>query len=96
MFYTKEEQSSRVGYWFLMNGTGYAALSIKSTWLAPWQWFTLTNSVLTFVTAILYWFYFPDAVATAWFLDARERKLAIERVREHETDLGHRDWKPEQ
>ncbi|QRW00922.1 major facilitator superfamily transporter [Ceratobasidium sp. AG-Ba] len=88
MFYTKKEQSSRVGYWFLMNGTaqiisnlmGYAALSIKSTWLAPWQWFTLTNSVLTFATAILYWFYFPDAVATAWFLDARERKLAVERI----------------
>jgi ACS family allantoate permease-like MFS transporter len=80
MFYTKKEQSSRVGYWcelrlplpltrkstnfgsVLMNGTGahrnkvvllgangflaqiisnlmgYAALSIKSKWLAPWQW----------------------------------------------------------
>ncbi|KAG8714192.1 hypothetical protein FRC08_012262 [Ceratobasidium sp. 394] len=105
MFYTKKEQSSRVGYWsklicfsaqIISNLTGYGALSIKSSWLAPWQWFTLTNAVLTFVTAISYWFYFPDSVSTAWFLTGKERKLAVERVREHETDLGHRTWKPEQ
>ncbi|KAG9123380.1 hypothetical protein FRC07_015013 [Ceratobasidium sp. 392] len=86
MFYTKKEQSSRVGYWFLMNGTaqiisnlmGYGALSMKSTWLAPWQWFTLLNAALTFVTAIAYWFYFPDSVSTARFLTSKERNLIVE------------------
>ncbi|KAG9127441.1 hypothetical protein FRC07_013758 [Ceratobasidium sp. 392] len=104
MFYTKKEQSSRVGYWFLMNGTaqiisnlmGYGTLSIKSAWLAPWQWFNLLNAALTFMTAIAYWFYFPDSVSTARFLTSKERKLAADRMREHETDLNHRAWKPEQ
>lgn len=47
--------------------------------------FTLINGVLTFATAIAFWLYFPDSVSTAWFLTENERKLAIERVREHET-----------
>ncbi|KAF8603605.1 MFS general substrate transporter [Ceratobasidium sp. AG-I] len=104
MFYTKKEQSSRVGYWFLMNGTaqiisslmGYVALSFKSTLLAPWQWFTLINGVLTFATAITFWLYFPDSVSTAWFLTEGERKLAVERVREHETALDNKEWNWEQ
>jgi hypothetical protein len=41
--------------------------------------------MLTFATAIAFWLYFPDSVSTAWFLTPNERKLAIERVREHET-----------
>ncbi|KAG8709120.1 hypothetical protein FRC09_000856 [Ceratobasidium sp. 395] len=104
MFYTKKEQSSRVGYWFLMNGTaqivsnlmGYGVLSVKSTWLAPWQWFTLLNAALTFITAVAYWFYFPDSVSTAAFLTAKERKLAVERNPNCCLDLEHRAWKPEQ
>ncbi|KAF8602808.1 MFS general substrate transporter [Ceratobasidium sp. AG-I] len=98
MFYTKKEQSSRVGYWFLMNGTaqiisnlmGYASLSFKSTLLAPWQWFMLINGALTFATAVTFWLYFPDSVSTAWFLTETERKIAIERVREHETDINNK------
>lgn len=47
--------------------------------------FTLINAVLTFATAIAFWLYFPDSVSTAWFLTRDERKLAVERVREHGT-----------
>lgn len=47
--------------------------------------FTLINGMLTFATAIAFWLYFPDSVSTAWFLTENERKLAVERVREHET-----------
>ncbi|KAF8602806.1 MFS general substrate transporter [Ceratobasidium sp. AG-I] len=98
MFYTKKEQSTRVGYWskITSNLMGYAALSFKSTLLAPWQWFTLINGALTFATAIAFWLYFPDSVSTAWFLTENERKLAVERVREHETDIDNKEWKSEQ
>lgn len=47
--------------------------------------FTLINGVLTFATAVAFCLYFPDSVSTAWFLTENERKLAIKRVREHET-----------
>ncbi|CAE6474481.1 unnamed protein product [Rhizoctonia solani] len=99
MFYTKNEQSSRVGYWFLMNGTaqivsnlmGYGALYFKSSLLAPWQWFTLINGVLTFATALAFYLYFPDSISTARFLTEEEKRIAAERVY-----TESKDWKPEQ
>ncbi|KAF5378995.1 hypothetical protein D9757_009096 [Collybiopsis confluens] len=47
MFYTRKEQTQRVGYWFLMNGTAqivlafvaYGTLHITKSNLEPWQWF---------------------------------------------------------
>ncbi|CAE6504501.1 unnamed protein product [Rhizoctonia solani] len=104
MFYTKNEQSSRVGYWFLMNGTaqiisnlmGYGSLYFKSSLLAPWQWFTLINGVLTFVTAFAFYLYFPDSISTAHFLTEEEKRIATERVREHETNAESKEWKLEQ
>lgn len=46
MFYTRTEQTLRVGYWFLMNGTAqiisgfisFGSLHIKTKSFAPWQW----------------------------------------------------------
>ncbi|CAE7068278.1 unnamed protein product [Rhizoctonia solani] len=103
-FYTKSEQSSRVGYWFLMNGTaqiisnlmGYGSLYFKSSQLAPWQWFTLVNGVLTFATALAFYLYFPDSISTARFLTPEEKIIAAERVCEHETSPESKAWKPEQ
>ncbi|CAE6511582.1 unnamed protein product [Rhizoctonia solani] len=104
MFYTKNEQSSRVGYWFLMNGTaqivsslmGYGALYFKSNLLAPWQWFTLINGALTFATALAFYLYFPDSISTAHFLTEEEKIIAAKRVCEHETNAESKDWDPEQ
>ncbi|CAE6466729.1 unnamed protein product [Rhizoctonia solani] len=104
MFYTKNEQSSRVGYWFLMNGTaqiisnlmGYGSLYFESSLLAPWQWFTLINGVLTFITAFAFYLYFPDSISTAHFLTEEEKRIATERVREHETNAESKEWKLEQ
>ncbi|EUC65950.1 MFS general substrate transporter [Rhizoctonia solani AG-3 Rhs1AP] len=104
MFYTKSEQSSRVGYWFLMNGVaqiisnlmGYGSLHFKSNLLAPWQWFTLINGVLTFATALAFYLYFPDSISTSRFLTEEEKRIAAERVSEHETNAENKEWKPEQ
>ncbi|CAE6462954.1 unnamed protein product [Rhizoctonia solani] len=103
MFYTKNEQSSRVGYWFLMNGTaqiisnlmGYGSLYFRSNLLAPWQWFTLINGVLTFATALAFYLYFPDSILTARFLTEEEKIIATERVSEHETNIESKGWKKE-
>ncbi|CAE6454414.1 unnamed protein product [Rhizoctonia solani] len=104
MFYTKNEQSSRVGYWFLMNGTaqilsnlmGYGSLYFRSNLLAPWQWFTLINGILTFATSLAFYLYFPNSISTAHFLTEREKIVAMERVREHETNAEHKEWSPDQ
>ncbi|KAJ3820729.1 MFS general substrate transporter [Lentinula raphanica] len=47
MFYTRNEQTLRVGYWFLMNGTAqiisgfisFGSLHIHTSNFEPWQWY---------------------------------------------------------
>ncbi|KAF5389882.1 hypothetical protein D9757_003557 [Collybiopsis confluens] len=47
MFYTRQEQNKRVGYWFLMNGfavmflgfVSFGLLHTKTHNFAPWQWY---------------------------------------------------------
>ncbi|SJL04531.1 related to permease of the major facilitator superfamily [Armillaria ostoyae] len=51
MFYTRKEQTLRVGYWFLMNGTAqiisgfisFGTLHIKTGTFEPWQWYAHDN-----------------------------------------------------
>jgi ACS family allantoate permease-like MFS transporter len=46
MFYTREEQTRRVGFWFLMNGIAiivmgfisYGVLHTHTKDFRPWQW----------------------------------------------------------
>ncbi|KAF7345820.1 MFS general substrate transporter [Mycena venus] len=63
MFYTRPEQTLRVGYWFLMNGTAqiisgfisFGTLHIKVSRLEPWQWLMIITGILTLITAALFW-----------------------------------------
>ncbi|KAH7318840.1 major facilitator superfamily domain-containing protein [Rhizoctonia solani] len=80
----------------ISNLMGYGSLYFKSSLLAPWQWFTLINGVLTFVTALAFYLYFPDSISTAHFLTEEEKTIATERVREHETNAESKEWKLEQ
>ncbi|CAE6479966.1 unnamed protein product [Rhizoctonia solani] len=75
---------------------GYGSLYFRSNLLAPWQWFTLINGVLTFATALAFYLYFPDSISTAHFLTEEEKRIAAERVSEHETNAESKEWKPEQ
>ncbi|PBK67069.1 MFS general substrate transporter [Armillaria solidipes] len=59
MFYTRTEQTLRVGYWFLMNGTAqiisgfisFGTLHMKTNSLQAWQWLMIILGILTMVTA---------------------------------------------
>ncbi|KAH9929350.1 MFS general substrate transporter [Fomitopsis serialis] len=87
MFYTRNEQTLRVGYWFLMNGTAqiisgfisFGTLHIKTEGFEPWQWL-----------------YFPDSPTTAWFLTREERIIAIRRLKENQTGVENKHFKIEQ
>ncbi|CDO76435.1 hypothetical protein BN946_scf184781.g12 [Trametes cinnabarina] len=64
MFYTRQEQTQRVGYWFLMNGAAiillgliaFGTLHIHSGVLEAWQWLMIITGIITFIVAILFWF----------------------------------------
>ncbi|KIM75958.1 hypothetical protein PILCRDRAFT_98819 [Piloderma croceum F 1598] len=104
MFYTRNEQTLRVGYWFLMNGTAqiisgfisFGTLHIKTGNFEPWQWLMIITGVLTLSTATAYWFLFPDSPTNAWFLTLEERVNAVLRIKENQTGVENKHFKKEQ
>ncbi|EGO28710.1 hypothetical protein SERLADRAFT_446123 [Serpula lacrymans var. lacrymans S7.9] len=104
MFYTRNEQTLRIGYWYLMNGaaqiiTGFisfGSLHIHTTSFEPWQWLVVITGAMTLVTAVVYWFFFPDSPTNAWFLKPDERVIAVHRLKENQTGVENKYFKREQ
>lgn len=104
MFYTRTEQTLRVGYWFLMNGTAqiisgfisFGSLHIHTPGFEPWQWLMIITGTLTLLTSTAYWFLFPDSPTNAWFLTPDERAKAVQRIKENQTGVENKHFKPEQ
>ncbi|KAJ7153334.1 MFS general substrate transporter [Mycena filopes] len=104
MFYTRKEQTVRVGYWFLMNGTAqiisgfisFGTLHIYTSRFEPWQWLFIITGILTLITAASFWFFFPDSPTNAWFLTPQERAIAVMRLKENQTGVENKHFKKEQ
>ncbi|PCH43306.1 MFS general substrate transporter [Wolfiporia cocos MD-104 SS10] len=104
MFYTRTEQTLRVGYWFMMNGTAqillgfisFGALHTKTGNFEPWQWLVVITGSITVVTAVGFWILFPDSPTNAWFLTHEERVAAIQRLKTNQTGVENKRFKREQ
>ncbi|KAF7793127.1 hypothetical protein EIP86_004236 [Pleurotus ostreatoroseus] len=104
MFYTRKEQSQRVGYWFLMNGfaiiilglIAFGVLHVKSDKFMPWQWLMIITGIITLIVSVLFWFFFPDSPANARFLTPRERLIAIDRIKVNQAGVENKHFKLEQ
>ncbi|TFY80577.1 hypothetical protein EWM64_g3440 [Hericium alpestre] len=104
MFYTRTEQTVRVGYWFLMNGTSqiitgfiaFGSLHIKTKGFEPWQWLMIMTGTMTLITAICFFLFFPDSPTTAWFLTPDERAKAVQRIKSNQTGVENKTFKKEQ
>ncbi|KZP15481.1 MFS general substrate transporter [Athelia psychrophila] len=104
MFYTRNEQTLRVGYWFLMNGTAqiisgflsFGALHIKTSGFEPWQWLMIITGSMTLIIATAFWFFFPDSPTNAWFLTMDERVKAVQRIKENQTGVENKHFKKKQ
>ncbi|KAI0053755.1 MFS general substrate transporter [Auriscalpium vulgare] len=104
MFYTRNEQTLRVGYWFLMNGTAqiisgflsFGALHIHTPKFEPWQWLMVITGFLTLLTSVAFFFYFPDSPTNAWFLTHDERAKAVQRIKGNQTGVENKHFKKEQ
>ncbi|KAG2144010.1 MFS general substrate transporter [Suillus cothurnatus] len=104
MFYTRTEQTLRVGYWFLMNGAAqiiagfisFGVLHINTKGFEPWQWLMIVTGVMTMILAISFWFLFPDSPTNAWFLTHDERAKAVQRIKENQTGVENKHFKMEQ
>ncbi|EIN07050.1 MFS general substrate transporter [Punctularia strigosozonata HHB-11173 SS5] len=104
MFYTRDEQTRRTGFWFLMNGSAiivmgflaFGTLHIKSGSVMPWQWLVIIMGILTIITSVLFWFFFPDSPTNAHFLTPDERVMAIERIKSNQAGVENKKFKREQ
>ncbi|KAJ7105845.1 major facilitator superfamily domain-containing protein [Mycena epipterygia] len=104
MFYTRKEQTLRVGYWFLMNGfaqiiagfISFGTLHISTGKFEPWQWLMIITGIITFIVSLCFWFLFPDSPTTAWFLTPQERVFAVMRIKENQTGVENKHFKKEQ
>ncbi|KAG6860580.1 hypothetical protein C0995_009629 [Termitomyces sp. Mi166 len=104
MFYTREEQSKRVGYWFLMNGAAVIFLGLISFGLIhthednfhPWQWLMIITGLVTLVVSVVFWFFFPDSPVSARFLTPEERVKVVQRIKVNQSGVENKHWKQEQ
>ncbi|KAJ3546254.1 hypothetical protein NM688_g5536 [Phlebia brevispora] len=107
MFYTRTEQTLRVGYWFLMNGTdveaqiisgfiSFGSLHIHTKGFEPWQWLMIITGGITLFNAAAFWFFFPDSPTNAWFLTPEERVKAVQRIKGNQTGVENKHFKMEQ
>jgi len=104
MFYTRREHTARVGYWFLMSGSAqimsgfisFGSLHIHTGGFKPWQWLMIITGILTLITAILFFFLFPDSPTSAWFLTSDEKVKAVQRIKENQSGVENKHFKKEQ
>lgn len=103
-YYRSDEQATRVGLWFLMNGfaiifnamVAYGCQFIDAAGWKPWRWFFLLLGLFGVLVAILYFFFFPDTPAHAWFLTRRERAIALKRVASNQSGSKSQRFKKDQ
>lgn len=81
MYYTKSEQSARIGFWATQAGTGYIVgglisfgfLHYHGTAFTSWQIMFLVVGLVTVAFGVLTFLYLPDNVTNAWFLNKEEK-----------------------
>lgn len=98
IWYPRSQQAKRVGYWLCCNGVAtlicapiaYGLSAIKPGTLAvdSWQILFLLFGLVTAVTGAVYYFVLPDNQANARFLSHREKRIAIDLIRENFQGVG--------
>ncbi|SCU82698.1 LAME_0C02476g1_1 [Lachancea meyersii CBS 8951] len=99
MYYTKSEQSARIGFWATQAGTGYIVgglisfgfLHYSGTAFTSWQIMFLVVGLVTVAFGIATFLYLPDNVTNAWFLTETEKVEVLRHIRANQT--GHENKK---
>ncbi|KAG7005179.1 allantoate permease [Physcia stellaris] len=100
MWYTREQQPIRIGIWYTANGLGiagggllgYGIGNIKGS-LASWKYEFLVIGALCCVWGIVMFIMLPDSPVTAKLLTRKQRRMAIERLRDNQTGVENKQLK---
>ncbi|GME58576.1 Major facilitator superfamily [Neofusicoccum parvum] len=105
-FYAQREQGLRQSIWFASTGLftivgaalnyAFGTIDDARTPLQRWQYLYLAAGAATVLFGAWCWALVPDSPATAWFLSAEERRVAVERLRRGATGTRCAAVKPAQ
>lgn len=103
-WYKKDEIPLRITLWYCGNGCAiilqsfiaYGIGHIDSTSIPVWKWFFIIFGILGLIWAAVLWFFLPDTILSAKFLNEREKAIAVERLRENRTGMSSQTFKWEQ
>ncbi|KGO45643.1 Major facilitator superfamily domain, general substrate transporter [Penicillium expansum] len=103
MWYTRREQPVRLGLWYTANGLGialggllgYGIGHLKGA-LPSWKYEFIVIGALCSTWGIVMFIFLPDSPVTAKGLSKRERRMAVERIRENQTGVENKHLKPYQ
>ncbi|KAE8450448.1 hypothetical protein EG329_006523 [Mollisiaceae sp. DMI_Dod_QoI] len=100
MWYTRRQQPLRIGIWYTANGLGiacggllgYGIGHIKGS-LPSWKYEFLIIGALCAIWGIVLFFFLPDSPVTAKLLTPKQRRWAVERLRENQTGVENKHLK---
>ncbi|KAL8809414.1 MAG: hypothetical protein Q9200_003442, partial [Gallowayella weberi] len=100
MWYSRKQQPVRMGIWYTANGLGiagggllgYAIGNIKGA-LPSWKYEFLVIGAMCSVWGIVMFIMLPDSPVTAKLLTPRQRRMAIERLRDNQTGVENKHLK---
>ncbi|KAJ5683269.1 hypothetical protein N7462_006434 [Penicillium macrosclerotiorum] len=103
-WWKREEQASRIGLWYSANGMAsvpagilfYAIAHIDVDGMFPYQWMFIIFGILTVLIGVSLWWLLPDTPANCKWLDERERKIAIQRLKDNRTGVKNSHHKKDQ
>lgn len=90
----------RIGLWYTANGAGialggllgYAIGHIKGA-LASWRYEFIIIGALCCIWGIVIGIFMPDSPVTAKFLNQREKRIAVERLKSNQTGIENKHLK---
>lgn len=100
-FYKREEQPLRVGLWYCCNGLGsfcgalvsYAMGHVHVHGLPNWAWIFLLNGMVTVLFSGVFLWLCPESPESWKRFSAKEKTVALERVRGNKASLHDKHWK---
>ncbi|ODV76719.1 allantoate permease [Suhomyces tanzawaensis NRRL Y-17324] len=105
-YYRKEETFLRTALWFSSNGIGqilgsgaiaYNVVNNAGSYsITAWKLIFIITGCLTIFIGFVILAHVPDTPSKAWFLNAEDKRLVIERIRVNQQGFGNKHFKKEQ
>lgn len=102
-WYKKDEVFLRTALWFSFNGLGLIIGSgaiafnlhanMDSYSIEAWKLIFIITGAITVALGVVIFFHIPNKPTEAWFLNDKEKRLVVERIRVNQQGFGNKHFK---